>query len=289
MYFRRWMLLSIAILLSTAMLYSVESSDKTPWQVNVTLVSEAGLPTPRPIADIFIVLNDSSPNEVYRVELNQTKDPTILAKEVYAAANATPHDPYKLSPNTLGPYPKDKALGFTLGQWLAAIGKGTYIEENNNATLNLTFHDLVPNGTYSVLYSRITMPPNFSDLHIPGGAPNGSQSVFRADAKGDAAFNLKMKALPDSTNVTFKDYVAMYVSKKAPITSNITWTLLGVAYHSDGKSHGAELGELGKTSHMQLVNIMYPKPARSFEEWKNASAIAATTIANTAQAKNDTL
>jgi len=129
------------------------------------------------------------------------------------------------------------------------------------------------------------MPPKFSDLHIPVGAPDGSQSVFRADTKGIAAFNLKMKALPDSTNVTYKDYVAMYVSKKAPITSNITWTLLGVAYHSDGKSHGSELGEMGKTSHMQLINVMYPKPSRSFEEWKNASTIAATAVATTAQAE----
>jgi hypothetical protein len=275
MYLGHWMLLSIAVLLFMGLSFSVESLDKNPWQVNVTLVSEAYLPTPRPIPDIFIVLNDSYPNQVYRVELNQTKDPMILTKQAYASAIAILHDPYKLSPNPLGPFPKGKDLDFTLGQWLAAIGKGTYIEENNNAILNLTFHNLVPNGTYSVLYNRVTMPPIFSDLHIPIGAPDGSQSIFRADAKGNATFMLRMKALPDSTNVTFRDYAAMYVSKTAPITSNITWTLLGVAYHSDGKSHGAELGELGKTSHMQLVNILYPKPARSFEEWKNASAIAA--------------
>ena len=213
--FRHWMLLFMAFLLFMGLSFAIESSDKKPWLVNVTLVSEVGLPTPRPMPDIFVVLNDSSPNQVYRVELNQTKDPTILAKEAYAAANAIPHDPYKLSPNTLGPFPEGKDLGFTLGQWLAAIGKGTYIEENNNATLNLTFHNLVPNGTYSVLYNRVTMPPKFSDLHIPVGAPDGSQSVFRADAKGNAAFNLKMKALPDSTNVIYKDYVANVCVQKS--------------------------------------------------------------------------
>jgi len=41
-------------------------------------------------------------------------------------------------PNALGPFPKGKALGFTLEQWLAATGLGTYIEENDNAALNLT-------------------------------------------------------------------------------------------------------------------------------------------------------
>ena len=76
----------------------------------------------------------------------------------YATTNATRHDVYKIMPNALGPFPKGKALGFTLEQWLAAAGTGTYIEENDNAALNLTFHNLVPNRTYSVWSHRVTMP-----------------------------------------------------------------------------------------------------------------------------------
>ena len=100
----------------------------TPWKVNVTLGSQIYLPTPRPIPDIFIVLNNTTPNMVYRLELNQTKDPANLAKVAYATINATPHDTYKLSPRPLGPFPRGADLGFTLGDWIAAAGSGTYIE-----------------------------------------------------------------------------------------------------------------------------------------------------------------
>ena len=68
--FRHLMLLFMAFLLFIGLSFAIESSDKKPWLVNVTLVSEVGLPTPRPMPDIFVVLNDSSPNQVYRVELN---------------------------------------------------------------------------------------------------------------------------------------------------------------------------------------------------------------------------
>ncbi len=94
-------------------------------------------------------------------------------------------------------------------------------------------------------------------------------------------FSLMLKALPLSTNVTYKDYVAKYVTKKVPISTGITWTLIAVAYHSDGKTHGPKPGELGKTTHMQLTHLMYPKPIRTYEEWKNATRIAAMTAAET--------
>lgn len=70
----------------------------------------------------------------------------------------------------------------------------------------------------------------------------------------------------------------MYVTKKSPISTetNITWTLIAVAYHSDGKTHGSITGELGKATHFQLVHLMYPKPARTFQEWKNGTTVTAT-------------
>jgi hypothetical protein len=281
---KRWILLFAATFLIMTLASTIDASaDQSSSQVNVTLRSAIYLPTPRPIQDIFLVLNSTTPNMVYRVERNQAEDPMNLAKEVYATINATPHDTYKITPHPLGPFPKGADLGFTLGQWLAAIGTGTYAEINGNATMNLTFHNLVPNGTYTIWIHRVTMPPDFKYTFTPVGAPDGSQNVFKADANGDGTFNLKLKALPSSTNVTYPDYVAMYVTKKAPITTKITWTLISVAYHSDGKAHGATPGELGKTAHMQLTHLMYPKPARTNEEWKNATVAAATTAAATAK------
>lgn len=51
--------------------------------------------------------------------------------------------------------------------------------------------------------------------------------------------------------MTFPDYVAMYVTKKVPVTANITWTLIPVIYHSDGQTHGPVPGEFGKDAHVQ--------------------------------------
>ena len=290
MYSRPWILLFVAMFLLMTLSLATESvadpsvPSKT-WEVNVELQSPIYLPTPRPIPDVFFVLNNTTPDMVYRIELSQTKDPMNLAKEAYASTKAIPRDTYKLTPNALGPFPKGEDLGFTLGQWIAATGKGTYIEENGNATLNLTFGNLVPNGAYTIWYNRVTMPPNYKEVFTPIGTSDGSQNAFKADSKGNAKYNLKLKALPDSSNLTWENYVAMYVTKKTPIIDNITWTLIAVAYHSDGITHGPIPGEFGKTTQGQLVHLMYPKPIRTYEEWKNATVVAATTKTETVAAK----
>lgn len=279
-----WILLIAAATLTSILaadLSAAQSVSSKPWVVNVTLLSSIYLPTPRPVADIYFELNNTMPDLVYRIESDQAKDPINLGKMAYATTNATRHDVYKLMPNALGPFPKGKALGFTLEQWLSAAGTGTYIEENDNAVLNLTFHNLVPNGTYSIWSHRVTMPPDYNYSFTPVGASDGSQNVFRADADGNGMLSLMLKALPPSTNITYKDYVAMYVTKQVPISTRITWTLITVAYHSDGKTHGPTPGELGKTTHMQMTHLMYPKPIRTYEEWKNTTRIAATTEAET--------
>jgi hypothetical protein len=280
MFPKSWILLFLAAVLLANQSFAVDSpaappATTTPWEVNLALRSSLYLPTPRPVQDVYVVLNDSAPDMVYRVERNQSEDPIISAKTAYATINATPHDTYKLTPNALGPFPRGADLGFTLGQWLKAAGDGTYSEENGNATMNVTFHDLVPNGTYSVWCHRVTMPPNYNKEFLPCGASDGSQNTFKADAMGNGSFNLKLEALPPSTNVTFGDYVAMYVTKTAPITTNITWTLIAVVYHSDGQTHGANPGELGKDAHVQLVHLMYPKPARNYQEWMGMNPVAA--------------
>ncbi len=280
-----WILLFVVALLLTIPAFAVDAPANLPdtsnsWDVDVMLRSVIYLPTPRPVQDVFFMLNNTTPNLVYRIERSQANDSTILAKEAYATVNATPHDTYKITPHPLGPFPKGVNLGFTLEQWLSAIGNGTYIEENGNATMNLTFKNLVPNGTYTVWIHRVTMPPNYGEIFTPVGASNGSQNVFKADSMGNATYNMKLKALPESTNVTFKDYVAMYVTKKAPITTNITWTLISVVYHSDGKTHGVVPGELGKTAHVQMTHLMYPKPSRTYQAW-----IAGTPVTTPAQSE----
>ena len=77
--------------------------------------------------------------KVIRLEGDSAKDTINLAKAVYATATPTPHDPFKLGDNPLGPFDKGKSLGFTLRQWLAASGIGIYSVDNENAQLELSF------------------------------------------------------------------------------------------------------------------------------------------------------
>ncbi len=185
--------------------------------------------------------------KVIRVEGEQGKDPQILVKEVYAAATPTEHDPFKIGENPLGPFDKGASLGFTLGQWLAATGEGTYSVDRGNAVMNFSFKNLVPDGVYTVWCSRVTYPPNFKVVDAPCGVANGSENSFVADSDGNGEFLLKLKQLEESTNETV--------------------SLIALAYHSNGKTYGDLPGDFGLNSHVQIFFIL-PQPttfARAFQ------------------------
>ena len=271
------LLFVVVALLIPSIVLSYESPVETsatsePWEIDVNLDSSIYLPTPRPIQDVYVVLNDTTPDLVYRVERASAEDPLILNKTIYSTVAETTHDTYKLTPQALGPFPKGEDLGFTLADWLAGRGEGTYIEKDGFASINLTFYDLVPGGRYSLWIHQVTMPPNYTYEFVPLGAADGSENTFLADLFGNATFYIEMEPLPPTTEITFEDFVAMYVSRKAPIEENITWTLLSAIYHSDGETHGSTPGMLGKDAHVQLVHLIYPKPAKDYQEWMNASS-----------------
>lgn len=175
--------------------------------------------------------------KVYRVEGAEAKDPKILSKTAYAAAAKVDHDPFKLGKNPLGPYDAGKSLEFTLGDWLAASGSGTYSINDGKAKIKVSFQKLVPNGIYTVWCSRLTFPPNFNVVDRPCGASDGSKNSFKADAEGSADFKLDLKPLEESTKETT--------------------SLIAIAYHSDGKTHGESAGDFGLNSHVQLF---FPVP-----------------------------
>lgn len=191
-----------------------------------------------PEQDVFIQSLDKQ-NQVVRVEGDQAKDATISAKTVYAAASAVEHDPFKLTDNPLGPYPKGKGLGFTLEEWLGAEGNGTYMVDGDSAQLDLTFQKLVPNGVYTVWCSRLTFPPNPNVVDRPCGAADGSENSFTADADGAGSFKLGMKPMEESTAETA--------------------SVIALAYHSDGKTYGEKPGDFGLNSHVHIF-AMIPAP-----------------------------
>ena len=188
-----------------------------------------------PEQDVFIQ-STTNPNQVIRVEGDQAKEATISAKTVYAATSAVDHDPFKLTDNPLGPFPKGESLGFTLAEWLGAQGSGTYVVNGESAQLDLTFQKLVPNGVYTVWCSRLTLPPNPSVVDRPCGAADGSENVFEADADGAGVFKLNMKPLEESTRETA--------------------SLIALAYHSDGKTYGEKPGDFGLNSHVHIFAMI---------------------------------
>jgi len=177
--------------------------------------------------------------KVVRVEESQAKDSAILAKAVYSASNATEHDAFKTGKNPLGPFDKGESLGFTLGDWLAATGSGSYTVNESKAEIKLSFKNLVPNGVYTLWCSRLTFPPHPKIVDRPCGASDGSENSFNADAAGDADFDLSIKTLEDSTKETN--------------------SVIALAYHSDGKTHGASPGDFGLNSHVQLFFLIPPR------------------------------
>jgi hypothetical protein len=204
--------------------------------INVSFSRHVDFPVPMPVQDVYVVLNDSTPDIVYRANPLQSKDPMVMAKEAYATTNHTPHDPHMETSHPVGPFPRGADLNFTLGDWLSATGSGTYTLKNGNATMNFTFHNLVPNGTYTVWWAGVVRMPEYRFVVAPAGALNGSENAFKADTEGNAAFHLDLPALPAGTNETR--------------------TLIVVRYHSDGKIPGQNPGEYGKTAHVQLLYLM---------------------------------
>ncbi len=141
-------------------------------------------------------------------------------------------------PFDAGPYPKGEPLGFTLGDFLAATGRGTYTLLGNRVTLDLTFDNLVPNGVYTVWCVEISFPPNTEMIELPCGPLDGSQNDLIVDENGHAEFTLEMDAFPPSTQETIYE--------------------VAIAYHSDEQTYGISVGEHGLNAHSQMFFDFLP-------------------------------
>lgn len=221
----------LLIIIGAFLLLTLKVSAQTTLNVQFVDHIDANLPE----QDVFVESKDD-PKKVVRVEGEDAKDPENLKKQTFAAADIVEHDPFKIGPSPLGPYAKGKPLGFTLEQWLDAKGGGTYSVDGDRATLDLSFENLVPKGLYTVWCSRLTFPPNPAVVDRPCGIEDGSENSFTADAQGNGAFNLEMTPLEDSTQQI--------------------GSVIALAYHSDGKTYGANPGEFGLNSHVQIFYLL---------------------------------
>lgn len=206
------------------------------YDVELSTHVELGLPE----QDAFVEAQEGA-DQVLRPDVADTDEPDELDRPVYASAEPHEHDPFKLGDAPLGPFEKGEPLGFTLGEWLAGDGTGTYVVRGDEARLSLTMSDLVPGGVYTVWCVNAPMPPVAENAappdDAPCGAPDGSENRFTADDGGDASI-----AIPLAEPLT-------------PTTAERA-SIVAVAYHSDGATYGAEPGDFGQRTHVQLAWIL---------------------------------
>ncbi len=145
----------------------------------------------------------------------------------------------------VGPYQIGKALGFTLGDWLAATGTARYRCDGDDGKVEATFDKLVPNGVYTMWYVMAPRPPlePFKVLPMPLGARDATQNSFGANAKGHVKFA-----------VTF--------SPCLQLSGRQVDTFLAIVWHSDGKTYGASPGPFSKMAHIQIFTEPFPIEGR---------------------------
>ncbi|PIR58948.1 MAG: hypothetical protein COU69_02730 [Candidatus Pacebacteria bacterium CG10_big_fil_rev_8_21_14_0_10_56_10] len=202
-------------------------------QTQVQLVNHIQADLPE--QDVFVEMEPGS-DQVVRPDIDQAED--LAASELFAASAPAEHDPFKVGENPLGPFSKGDSLGFTLGDWLAADGSGSYTVDGATAQLELSMERLVPNGVYTVWCSKIKLPPEPLVIDVPCGALDGSDNSFTADEAGAAQVSISMSPLQPSTETVVN--------------------ALALAYHSDGQTFGPEPGPFGSSTHVQLFFLMPP-------------------------------
>ncbi len=198
-----------------------------------------------PEQDVFVAKTEGG-SDVYRIDGSAIAD--FKEAPVYAAREAIEHDPFVLGEEPFGPFPKGAFLGFTLEEWLAGTGHGTYTIQEDQAELDITFENLVPHGVYTVWCPIIHLPPDFKIIDEPCGAKDGSENIFVTNAQGKARFHLHLHPLPDSTDQVLR--------------------MVAIAYHSDGKTYGAVPGDFGLNTHVQ---IFFGLPPVESEAWQTVS------------------
>jgi hypothetical protein len=152
---------------------------------------------------------------------------------VFAAAESVANAP--MTHGAVGPYQGGTALGFTLGDWLAGTGTGTYECDDGVGTVNVTFDKLVPNAVYTMWYALVPRPEldPFVSLDIPLGARDGSQSPFTTDGTGHAEYEATFSPCLQLTGIQVDAVIA-------------------IAWHSDGKTYGATPGPFSTVTHVQI-------------------------------------
>lgn len=179
--------------------------------------------------DVFIERKTGS-SEVFRA----TRGDRNLHQPIFASAEPQAHAFF--DPEATGPYPKGAPLGLTLEEWFGASGAGSYQCLDGQATIEVDFTGLVPEGVYTMWHFFMASPPTepfIGTYDLPLGQRDGSDSVFKADAQGRAHYER-----------TFKPCLQL--------SGEHLMSGLAIAWHSDARTHGVVPGRFGLNSHVQM-------------------------------------
>jgi hypothetical protein len=220
----RMTLRTLALLFALALTVSTAAAQDYRFELGFFNHLQAGMHE----QDVFVAQGDA----VYRA----TSEAPVTAA-LYASSEPVTHNP--ADPADVGPYPMGARLGFSLEDWLAASGDLTVACEAGSARVDVAFDALVPAATYTLWFSYIVMPPTvpFSVIDLPLGAVDGSQNAFVTDAQGHAEVSIALETCP--------------LLSQGPLA-----TMIAIAYHSDGRTHGFSPGAFGQTSHVQLMAFL---------------------------------
>ena len=202
-----------------------------PIQFDVEFVDhiEAGLPE----QDVYIE-RWTETGTVFRPSPDDANEDAQL----FLAAEPVAHNPFDAT--DVGPFERGEPLDMTLGEWLSAEGAGSYVCENGAGHLQVEFSDLVPNGVYTLWHffmSSTPTQPFIGTYDLPIGALDGSQSIFTADADGNAVFD---QAFENCLQLSGEQLAAG----------------LALNWHSDSQTYGVLPGDFGQNAHIQLFAIL---------------------------------
>lgn len=195
--------------------------------------------------DVFV---QKDPGAVYRPSPTEAAG-AFADAPLFATGTMTPHDP---TFTNAGPFPEGRALGVTLREWLSASAQVAYLcDDGTNAEVVVRFANLVPNGVYTFWNARLTFAGGAitGAEELPLGAADGSQTVFRADEKGNAAFAARWTGCNEAA------------TGGPGVGPDGAARVFAIAYHSDGTTSGASPGNFGLASHVQLFGIVRAVPA----------------------------
>ncbi len=183
--------------------------------------------------------------QIWRVTSDDVEQ--FLNEPLYTTLAMNKHNPFDSTFN--GPFLKGQPLGLTLAEWLTARGTATYDCDGTTGVITASFQEMVPNAIYTLWYFFVASPPMvpFAGAYdLPVGARDGTENIIHTDADGNAEYSQ-----------SFEPCLQLSGSQLA--------AGLGMAWHSDGNTYGANPGPFGLGTQVPIFTFFPTEEAAMAE------------------------